>query len=72
MTYLIPVLHDNTLLCVRYLKLRRGMPQTRWINMATGVRIGGVSLAEYIEAAILPVYGAEVTKFVSGVMAVDE
>jgi hypothetical protein len=57
-------------LFLRYLKLKRGMPQTKWIIMATGVRIGGVSLAEHIEAAVLPVYGAETTKFISGAVLI--
>lgn len=42
------------------------MPQTLWIDRATGERIGGVSLAERIEAFVLPAYGAESTKFISG------
>jgi len=42
------------------------MPQTKWFDQATGERIGGISLAERIEAFILPVYGAEGTKFISG------
>jgi hypothetical protein len=42
------------------------MPQTRWIDQVTGQRIGGVSLAERIEAFVLPAYGAEGSKFISG------
>jgi len=50
----------------RYLKLERNIPQTKWFDQATGRRIGSVSLAERIEAFVLPAYGAEATKFISG------
>ncbi|GAX78198.1 hypothetical protein CEUSTIGMA_g5640.t1 [Chlamydomonas eustigma] len=54
------------LLAGRYLKLRRGMPQSKWIDPDTGQRIGSISLAERIEEAVLPVYGAAGCKFISG------
>jgi tRNA U54 and U55 pseudouridine synthase Pus10 len=50
----------------RYLKLKRGMPQSKWIDPDTGQRIGSVSLAERIEEAVLPLYGASESKFISG------
>ncbi|KAF5832098.1 hypothetical protein DUNSADRAFT_12147 [Dunaliella salina] len=56
----------SVLLAGRYLKLQRNMPQTKWIDQATGKRIGGVSLAERVEAFVLPVFGAEASKFISG------
>lgn len=56
----------------RYLKLVRNMPQTKWNDPLTGKRIGGVSLAERIEALVAPAYAAEGTKFISGVGCVCE
>ena len=50
-----------------YLKLKRGMPQTKWNDPKTGARIGGISLAERIEEVLLPMYGATECKFISGV-----
>lgn len=53
-------------LSARYLKLQRGMPQSRWFDPQTGQRIGHVSLAERIEEAVLPVYRADESKFIAG------
>eukprot|EP00798_Chlamydomonas_sp_ICE-L_P015192 gene15193-21267_t len=39
----------SLLLAGSYLKLKRGMPQTKWNDPKTGARIGGISLAERIE-----------------------
>lgn len=50
----------------RYLKLKRGMPQSKWIDPETGIRIGTISLAERIEETLLPLYGGSESKFVSG------
>jgi tRNA U54 and U55 pseudouridine synthase Pus10 len=50
----------------RYLKLKRGVPQSKWIDPETGVRIGAISLAERIEEVVLPFYGASESKFVTG------
>jgi len=48
------------------LKLKRGVPQSKWIDPETGVRIGAISLAERIEEVVLPFYGASESKFVTG------
>ncbi len=50
----------------RYLKTRRNVPQTCWMDLSTGRRIGDVSLAERIEALLLPLYSGSDTKFMSG------
>ena len=42
------------------------MPQSRWFDPETGERIGSISLAERIEAEVLPLYGASEAKFVAG------
>lgn len=42
------------------------MPQSRWFDQDTGLRIGSVSLAERIEEAVLPLYAADECKFISG------
>lgn len=48
------------------MKFKRNIPQTCWMDLATGKRIGGVSVAEHIESYVLPLYGARDSKFLSG------
>ncbi|MEW5298438.1 MAG: hypothetical protein WDW36_001562 [Sanguina aurantia] len=56
----------SILLAGRYMKFKRNIPQTCWVDLATGKRIGGVSVAEHIESFVLPLYGARDSKFLSG------
>ncbi len=42
------------------------MPQSRWFDQDTGLRIGSISLSERIEEVVLPLYGAKEAKFISG------
>ena len=62
----IQVIRPPLYLAGRYLKLQRYMPQTKWNDPATGQRIGDVSLAERLEAAILSVYKGDECKFIAG------
>ncbi|KXZ55899.1 hypothetical protein GPECTOR_2g1450 [Gonium pectorale] len=66
-----PTLHVRAtrpplLLAGRYCKLRRHMPQCPWFELATGARIGGVSVQEALEAGLLSLYGCASAKMVTG------
>ncbi len=42
------------------------MPQCPWFELASGKRIGGTSVQEAIEAAVLPAYGSCTAKMITG------
>lgn len=65
-SYEVRIIRPPVYLAGRYLKLKRYMPQSKWFDPATGHRIGDVSLAERLEAAILSAYKGDECKFIAG------
>ncbi|KAG1678042.1 hypothetical protein FOA52_000838 [Chlamydomonas sp. UWO 241] len=56
----------NAFLAGRYMKVVRGMPQSRWFDLDTGERIGCVSLGERILEVLAPMYNGSDYKFITG------